>query len=197
MEETENCNKQIYGGLHGNTAFRATMQDGTDYVLPPWRMNEIVLLAIETLNAQEYYKDGFDYKNMISGMGIKLKKFSSFAPENLEKFTEISLSRWNEGVCIVFPDQETGEQRSMIAYNDKRTSSECMQIIFHEFAHIMMKHTQQSINGEIEASCFAVAMWIFVTLEQQFHFSKTVANTIGKQFLVQGIKDAIQRKEAT
>jgi len=196
MEEAENCSEQNIGnGIPGNTTLKATMQDGTPYVLPPWRINEIILLAMETLSEQEYYKDDFDYQKMITDMGIKLKKFSSFSPENLEKFTNISLSLWNEGVCLVFPDTESGEQRRMIAYNDKRNASECMQIILHEFGHIKMQHTQQSISGEVEATCFALAMSIFIMLEQQFHVGKTVVNTIGKPFLVQGIKDAISKRE--
>ena len=50
--------------------------------IPTWHVNEIILLVIETLSEQEYYKEDFDYKKMISDMGIKLKKFSPFNPEN-------------------------------------------------------------------------------------------------------------------
>lgn len=199
MEEAENCTKYVKKFIASNmldkVSLSASMQDGTPYVLPLWRMNEIILLAMETLSDQEYYKNGFDYKKMISGMGIKLKKFSSFDSENLEKFTKLSLSLWNEGVCTVFPDPVTGEQRCMIAYNDKRNASECMQIIFHEFAHIIMRHTQQSISGEVEATCFAIVMSVFVMIEQQFHVGQAVVKTIGKPFLVQGLKEAINRKE--
>ena len=199
MDESEDCTGCVKEFIGGNkpakNTLTATMQDGMPYVLPPWRVNEIILLVIETLSEREYYKEDFDYKKMISDMGIKLKKFSSFNPENLEKFTQISLSLWNEGVCAVFPDPVTGEQRRMIAYNDKRNASECMNIIFHEFAHIIMRHTQQSISGEVEATCFALTMSLFIMIEQQFHVGQTVVKTIGKPFLVQGIKDAINKKE--
>lgn len=199
MEEAEDCTgcaKQfIDSKMPVNNTLRTTMMDGTPYVLPLWRLNEIILLAMETLSDQEYYRDDFDYKKMISDMGIKLKKFSSFDSGNLERFTQISLSLWNEGVCTVFPDPVTGEQRRMIAYNDKRNASECMQIIFHEFAHIIMRHTQQSISGEVEATCFALVMSLFVMIEQQFHVGQAVVKTIGKPFLVQGLKDAINKKE--
>ena len=202
MEEAENCAEQIIGSglgkpLPDKKTLNAAMQDGKPYVLPSWRMNEIIQLAAETLSEQEYYKDNFDYKKMILEMGIKLKKYSSFSPENLEKFTEISLSLWNEGVCLVFPDEETGEQNRMIAYNDKKSSSECMHIIFHELAHIIMKHTQQSINGEVEATCFALVMSVFVMLEQKFHFSKRLVKTAGKPLFMQGLKEAFQPKEAS
>ncbi len=198
MEEAEIHAEQIIGkGLPDKNTLNATMQDGKPYVLPSWRMNEIILLAAETLSEQEYYKEDFDYKKMILEMGIKLRKYSSFSPENLAKFTEISLSLWNEGVCIVFPDEETGEQKRMIAYNDKKSSSECMHIIFHELAHIIMRHTQQSINGEVEATCFALVMSVFIMTEQKFHFGQKLIRTTGKPLFMQGIKAAFQVKEAT
>lgn len=195
MDEAE-CIKQVIGkGLPENNALSATMADGTPYVLPPWRINDIILLAIQTLSDVDYYNDDFDYKKMIRDQGIKLKKFSSFSPENLEEFRKVSLSRWEEGVCVIFPDSVTGEQCRMIAYNDSHNDAECMQIVFHEFAHVKLHHTQQSINGEVEATCFAIAMSMFVILEQLFHVGKTVVNTVGKPYLVQGIKDVIKQKE--
>ena len=83
----------------------------------------------------------------------------------------------------------------MIAYNENRNSIECMQIVFHEYAHIKLQHTQQSINGEVEATCFALAMTMFLLLEQLFHVGKTVVNAAGKPFLVQTIRNAIKQKE--
>ena len=38
-------------------------------------------------------------------------------------------------------------------------------------------------------------MSLFIMIEQQFHVGQTVVKTIGKPFLVQGIKDAINKKE--
>ena len=53
----------------------------------------------------------------------------------------------------------------------------------------------ESISGEVEATCFALTMSLFIMIEQQFHVGQTVVKTIGKPFLVQGIKDAINKKE--
>lgn len=169
---------------------------GKPYVLPPWRMNEILLLAAETLSTEEFYKDGFDYKKMIRDKGIKIRKFSSFTPDNLAAFMALSLSGWKEGICALFPDPETGGQCRMIAYDDGRTPAECMQIIFHEYGHIVLRHTQQSVNGEVEATCFALAMSLLVILEQQFHVAKDLTQVAGKGFFLQGLKNAIRQKEA-
>ena len=106
------------------------------------------------------------------------------------------MSRWEEGICALFPHPVTGEQCRMIAYNENRNSIECMQIVFHEYAHIKLQHTQQSINGEVEATCFALAMTMFLLLEQLFHVGRTVVNAAGKPFLVQTIRNAIKQKEA-
>ena len=48
MEETENM-KHFTGRELPDNALKASMADGTPYVLPPWRVNDIILLAIETL----------------------------------------------------------------------------------------------------------------------------------------------------
>ena len=165
-------------------------------VLPPWRLNEIILLAFEILNAEEYYKDGFDFKEMITSKGIRLKKFSDFAPKNIARLRELSLSFWNEGLCIAFPDPVTGEQCRMIAYNEKLPDSERMQVILHEFGHLMMRHTQQSINGEVEATCFALAMTLLVVMEKVFHAGRNAVRQGGRPFLVQGMRDALKRRDA-
>lgn len=196
MDNAECIKHAIDNELSKNNTLNAEMEDGMPYVLPPWRVNEIILEAIKTLSDVNYYDDDFDYKKMIREQGIKLKKFSSFTPENLEKFRKDSLSRWEEGICVIFPHPETGEQCRMIAYNEKHNSIECMQIVFHEFAHIKLHHTQQSINGEVEATCFALAMTMFLLLEKLFHVGKTVVNAAGKSFLVQTIRDTIKQKEA-
>lgn len=164
------------------------MQDGKPYVLPPWRLNEIVMLALETLISVDFCREDFNYQKMITDRGIKIKKFSSFSPENLELFTSLSLSQWTEGVCLVFRDKETGEQKRMIAYNDSRNAAEVMQIILHEFAHIIMRHTQQSVNGEVEATCFALTMMLFIIIERRFHLGQTIIKTAGKFFLLKEIK---------
>lgn len=166
-----------------------------EYILPSWRMNEIVLEVISVLTEEEYYKEGFDYRKMIQGMGIKIKKFSSFAPENLEQFRKISLSLWNEGVCLLFPDKENGGHCRMIAYNDNHTAAETMQIILHEFAHIRLRHTQQSINGEVEATCFSIAMSLMFMLEEQLHIGMKTVQLGGKDFLLKSVRACIEKKE--
>lgn len=166
-----------------------------EYILPSWRMNEILLEVVSVLSEEEYYKEGFDYRKMIQGMGIKIKKFSSFAPENLEQFRKISLSLWNEGVCLLFPDKETGGQHRMIAYNDSHSAAETMQIILHEFAHIRLRHTQQSINGEVEATCFSIAMSLMFMLEEKLHIGMKTVQIGGKDFLLKSVKACIEKKE--
>lgn len=168
---------------------------GKKYILPPWRINEILLEVFSVLSEEEYYKEGFDYKRMIEGMGIKVKKFSSFSPENLERFKENSLSLWDEGVCLLFPDDETGKQLRMIAYNDSHNAAETMQIILHEFVHIRLRHTQQSINGEVEATCFSIAMSLMFMLEEQLHIGMKTAQIGGKDFLLKSVRACIEKKE--
>lgn len=165
------------------------------YVLPPWRMSQILLEVLSVLDEEEYYEDGFDYKKMIRGKGIKLKGFSSFAPKNLAEFRGISISLWTEGLCLVFPDEDTGKTCRMIAYNDSLTAGETMQIILHEFAHIRLGHTEQSVNGEVEATCFAITMSLMLLLEERFHIGKALAQRGGRNAFLQGIKSAMERKE--
>ena len=171
------------------------MADGKPYVLPLWRINEIILIVMDTLGKADYDSDSFDYTKMIKNEGIKLRKFSSFTSENLEAFRKISLSLWTEGVCTIFPDPITGEKRCMIAYRDNENISECMHIIFHEFAHIKLHHTQQSINGEVEATCFSLAMTLFILMGQVLNEGKTTLKNKGKPYLMQGIKTALKKKE--
>ena len=168
---------------------------GKKYILPPWWINSSLLEVSSVLSEEEYYKEGFDYKQMIEGMGIKVKKFSSFSPENLERFKENSLSLWDEGVCLLFPDNETREQLRMIAYNDSHNAVETMQIILHEFAHIRLRHTQQSINGEVEATCFSMAMSLMFMLEEKFHIGMRAVRLEGKDFFMDSIRKCIGKKE--
>ena len=192
MEETENM-KHFTGRELPDNALKASMADGTPYVLPPWRVNDIILLAIETLSDVDYYRDDFDYKKMIREQGIKIKKFSAFSPDNLEKFRKISLSRWEEGICALFPHPVTGEQCRMIAYNDNKSAAEVMQIIFHELAHIILRHTQQSNLGEMEATLFSGVAMLLMVLEQQFHIGRMIAEK-GDKAMLKGIQEGLMRK---
>ncbi len=195
MSETESIKQILGNNFPGNNLLEANMEDGTPYILPPWRINQIVLLVVRTLSEVEYYSDDFDYRKMIRDKNIKLKKFSAFSQENIEQYKKISLSRWNEGICIIFPDSVTGEQRRMIAYNDSHSDSECMHIVLHEYGHIVMHHTEQSINAEVEATCFAIAMSMFLMIEQIFHAARNFIKTSGKEALVKEIEDVINSRE--
>lgn len=78
MDEAEDCTgcvKEFIGGNRpAKNTLTATMQDGMPYVLPPWRVNEIILLVIETLSEREYYKEDFDYKKNDFGHGDKTQE---------------------------------------------------------------------------------------------------------------------------
>ncbi|MBR4629692.1 MAG: hypothetical protein IKO57_04525 [Treponema sp.] len=147
---------------------------GKNYELPRWKAKQIILDAASFLTKEGYYKDGFDYQKMLRSKGIVLKGYSSFAPENLKELKEVSRSLWNEGLCLVFPDKESGKTCRMIVYNDKKCATEIMQIIFHEFAHIKLKHTQQCPNGEAEAMLFSGVATMLISMEQRFHIGRRI-----------------------
>ena len=164
------------------------------YILPSWRLNEIIMSVVRLFSEEEYYREDFDYKKMISDKGIVIKKYSSFKKENLQAMYDASLSLWKEGLCLVFPSDESGKLCRMIAYNDKKNAAEIMQIIFHEYAHMLFKHTQQSAHGEAEANCFAIIATFILLLENQFHIGRIIAQG-GGQMLKQGLLNQMQRME--
>ncbi len=164
-----------------------------EYVLPAWRMNEIFKIAAETFFTSDFYEDDFDYTKMIADEGIRIKKYSSFDAENLKKFFKISLSLWDEGVSFSFPILETGERGVIIAYNDNNCSEyEKMLRLLHEYGHVKMKHTQQSINGEMEATFFAAAMFTIIMSEQMFHAGKKFVMQNGKDQLLQAVRSILK-----
>lgn len=165
-----------------------------EYKLPAWRVNEIIYQAVRLLNDMEYYKDDFDYRKMIMKYGIRLKKYSALSPESLEKLQAISISIWKEGLCAVFPNKGTNQTCSLIAYNDSKSASEIMTIIMHEFGHIFLKHTEQCINAETEAFCFATAMVLLLTLESQFHLGKNVIEKKGKKFFLKNFEKQLVKQ---
>lgn len=175
------------------TKARAKQNGGEKpYILPPWRRFEIVLLAVKTLGSHEWYEDGFDFKKMIESEGIQLKAFSSLAPEQFAAFRRLSLSGWENGLCVLYPDPESGKQRRMIVYNDRLSDAACMQILFHEYGHIKLRHTQQSENGEVEANCFALVMTLLVILERKFHLAKALIKREGRMVLARRLQAAIR-----
>lgn len=94
------------------------------YVLPSWRVNQIILIAVRFLTDEGYYENGFDYQKAIQNKGILLKAYSAFKSENLLELQKISLCLWKEGLCLVATDSETQQVCRMIAYNDSKTAAE-------------------------------------------------------------------------
>lgn len=167
----------------------AQVQQNSTYNLPAWRLNEITAIAVKMLCDAKYYVDGFDYRKMITDKGIVIKGYSEFVPENLEKMKSCSKSFWNEGLCLVIPSENKDQKEvKLICYNDSYTHGEELVIILHEYGHISLKHTEQSINGEMEATCFAISMVIMISLEQQFHFARTLAENGAINQLIEAVK---------
>lgn len=167
------------------------------YVLPSWRVNQIILIAVRFLTDEGYYEDGFDYQKAIQNKGILLKAYSAFKPENLLELQKISLSLWKEGLCLVDTDSETQQVCRMIAYNDSKTAAEIMQIIFHEYGHILFGHTEQCPNAEAEAILFSAIATFLMIAEQQFHIGQLVAKDGGKERFFEGIKAGLMEKFGT
>ena len=170
-------------------------QTDKPYVLPSWRVNQSIMIAVRFLNGAGYYKDGFDYKRFILGKGIALKGYSSFKPENLKELRKVSLSLWDEGLCLVFHDRENSEKCCMIAYNDKKSVAEIMQIIFHEFGHIELRHTEQSPNAEAEATLFSAIATFLVIAEQRFHIGRLIASERGAESFFNGMRAGFMEKQ--
>ncbi|MGN0728752.1 hypothetical protein [Treponema sp.] len=167
------------------------------YTLPSWRVTEIILLAIQFLSDEEYWKDDFDYQKVISDEGIMLKAYSLFKENNLLELQKISLSLWNEGLCLVDTDKETNRVCRMIAYNDTKNAVEIMQIILHEYAHILFGHTEQSMHGEAEAILFSAITTFMIIAEQQFHFVKLIAKENDKKRFFDGMKQGFMKQFAS
>ncbi|MBO7484687.1 MAG: hypothetical protein J6T84_01330 [Spirochaetaceae bacterium] len=158
------------------------------YMLPNWRINEIILIAVRFLTEEGYSENNFDYKKVISSKGIVIKGYSTFSPENLKELQKVSLSLWDEGLCLVFPDRDKGGSCCMIAFNDKKNMTETMKIILHEFAHIKLHHTEQSPNAEAEAMLFSEAV-LFLMISEKNHRKKLkVALSERKRRLFERIK---------
>lgn len=151
-----------------------------------WKVSKIILTVVNLLSEEGYFREGFDYMEMIRKKGIVLKEYSAFKSENLLELQKVSIGLWNEGLCLIFPDPQTGATCRMIAYNDNKSAAEVMQIIFHELAHIMLGHTQQS------NLIFRVAMLLMV-LEQQFHIGRMIAEK-GDKTMLKGIQEGLMQK---
>ncbi|MDE5898557.1 MAG: hypothetical protein K2H09_04760 [Treponemataceae bacterium] len=133
-------------------------------MLPPWRVNQIAYIASKELIDGNCASEEFDYKLMLAGKGIKLMSFSSFSPDRLAELRKVSCGLWEEGMCLIWTDDATGTQCRMIVYNDGRSPEEVQQIIFHEYGHIVLRHTQQSQHGEIEAYIFGAVAALCIAI---------------------------------
>ncbi len=176
---------------NGSPEHKKTSKPEKPYTLPSWRVNEIILIAIRFLHEEGYWKDGFDYQKVICDKGIVIKAYSAFKDENLAKLHKVSLSLWNEGLCLVATDKETQNVCRMIAYNDTKTAAEIMQIIFHEYAHIKFGHTEQSLHGEAEAILFSAMATFLIIAEQQFHIGRLIATESGNERFFEGMKASL------
>lgn len=164
------------------------------YVLPSWRVSEIILIAVRFLSDEGYYEDGFDYQKVITSKGIVIKAYSAFKAQNLLELQKVSLSLWNEGLCLVATDEETNNVCRMIAYNDKKNAAEIMQIIFHEYGHILFGHTEQCPNAEAESILFSAIATFLMIAEQQFHLGRMIANEGGKERFLEGVRQGFYGK---
>lgn len=164
------------------------------YTLPSWRVNQIILIAVRFLNEAGYWKEGFDYQKVIRDRGIVIKAYSAFKSENLAELRKLSLSLWDEGLCLVATDKETQGVCRMIAYNDAKTAAEIMQIIFHEYAHIKFGHTEQSQHGEAEAILFSAMATFLMIAEQRFHIGRLIATEGGDERFFNGMKASLMEK---
>ena len=170
-------------------------QSETHYMLPNWRINEIILIAARFLIDEGYSENTFDYKKVISSKGIIIKGYSTFNPDNLKELHKVSLSLWNEGLCLVFPDRENGNTCCMIAFNDnKNVTEEIMKIILHEFAHIKLHHTEQSPNAEAEAILFSEAVFFLMLPENGQRIKLKLALSERRKRLFEGIKARLIKK---
>ncbi len=167
------------------------------YALPSWRVNQIIFFTVHFLSNEGYYKEGFDYQKAIQKKGIRLKAYSAFKPENLLELQKISLSLWDEGLCLVTTDNETQQDCRLIAYNDSKTSVEIMQIIFHEYGHILFEHTEQSPNAESEATLFSAIATFLMIAEQQLHIGQFISLMGGEENFFEGIREGLMEKFGT
>ena len=114
--------------------------------------------------------------------------------EQTEKTTDCTtkpqtLPSWKVSQIILI----SGATCRMIAYNDNKSAAEVMQIIFHELAHIILRHTQQSNLGEMEATLFSGVAMLLMVLEQQFHIGRMIAEK-GDKTMLKGIQEGLMQK---
>lgn len=158
------------------------------YVLPSWRMNEIVFEVLTIFVEVEYSSQSFDIMNFIKNKGIKLAGYSTFETESLEALKSISYSYWKEGLFSCFPDPKTKIQCRIIAYDDSKTGEQKLLIILHELGHFVLGHTEQCEQGEIEATCFAIAMMGLIRMNEQLKIGQLLRQSKSKETALESLK---------
>lgn len=162
--------------LNKRTKQRIVLQSHS--TLPSWKISQIILTVVNLLSEEGYFREGFDYMEMIRKKGIVLKEYSAFKSENLLELQKVSIGLWNEGLCLIFPDPQTGATCRMITYNDNKSAAEVMQIIFHELAHIILRHTQQSNIGEMKATLFSGVAMLLMQKAQPVRYFNDFASSV-------------------
>lgn len=165
--------------------------------LPPWRFYEIVENAAAILLEADFLGEDFDCRAMIKSRGIRIKPYSAFRPENLAEMRQIcNTNFWQEGMFLSAPDRQTGKPCRMIVYNDGYGEEASIVIILHEFGHYVLKHTQQSPIGELEATCFATAMITLLLLPKALQLAAAGGKASGREELTALLKQSFTKKEA-
>lgn len=59
--------------------------------LPSWKISQIILTVVNLLSEEGYFREGFDYMEMIRKKGIVLKEYSAFKSENLLELQKVSI----------------------------------------------------------------------------------------------------------
>lgn len=158
------------------------------HVIPAWRINQIIRIAMKMILDAGLLDSDFDLETMIKKNAIRIKKFSDFNPENLSKLKKLSLSFRADGLCLIFPDEQTGNQCKLISYDDEKSEEEIATIILHEFGHIVLKHTEQSIIGEMEAICFVSVIICLIELNKQLHIGQILEAQSLKDVFLQNLR---------
>ncbi|MBQ0050670.1 MAG: hypothetical protein KBT11_01235 [Treponema sp.] len=130
----------------------------TQYLLPSWRFKQISELATRIFIEEEFFRKDFDTVRMLESKDINVLKYSKFSEANLKKMQKFNVSFWKEGLCLVQSDSDGKHKLKMIAYDDTKDDIHKFIILMHEFSHIILEHSQQSVNGEAEANVFTTAM---------------------------------------
>lgn len=87
---------------------------------------------------------------LIQKLNIYVIPFSNLTVKEFTDLKSIAPTLWDEGLCW-----DSGKGKMYIYYNDKLDSGKTSIVLFHELAHLLLNHTQQSAHAEAEAFFFA------------------------------------------